>query len=116
MENSNIKEIVAGFKNLIDRVNGECSDEVINTLFIASQTMLKDLLPYKYFALDKTAWKTDILIFDNNEDRDKWLLSKDSMSVSSIEFSQMDTFSNGEWDNLNNYKITSNGELVFDLW
>lgn len=115
MENSSIKGIVADFKNLIDRVSGQCNDEVTDKLFVASQIMLKDLLPYKYFILREGSWENDILVFDSKDARDEWLSKKCSLSVSPIKFSQTDELSGGEWDNLNNYKITPNGELILTL-
>ncbi len=115
MENNNIKELVTGFNTFIDVVIGECSDEVIDKLFIVSQAMLKDLLPDKYFVLDEKALGSNILIFDSKDARDEWLSTKHSLSVSPIEFYQVDELSNGEWDNLNNYKITPNGELVLKV-
>ncbi len=116
MGNSDIKELVADFNNLIDRVSRACSDEVVDKLLIASQFMLIDLLPDKYFALNENTWETDILIFDSKDARDEWLLAKRSSSVSPIEFYRVDELSDGEWNNLNNYKITPNGELALKVW
>ncbi len=116
MENNGIKEVVEDFNALIDKVISVCSDEVADKLIIASQAMLKDLLPDKYFVQNEKALGTDILIFDSKDARDKWISSKKSSAVSPIEFYQVEELSEGEWDDLTNYKTTPNGELILKVW
>ncbi len=124
MENGGIKEVVMGFNSLIDNVNDKCGDEAANKLFIASRAVLKDLLPEKYFILREKEWSTDILIFDSKEARDEWLLAKSSLPFhptkkvvfSKIEFPKVDELLDGEWDELNYYRATSDGVLTLKVW
>ncbi|MCM1276978.1 MAG: hypothetical protein NC299_16710 [Lachnospiraceae bacterium] len=118
MNNTNIKEVVMGFKSLIDSVSEQCADETIDELLTTFRTVLKDLFPAKQFVLCEDGRSDYVLIFDSEKNRDEWLLTKcpQSCSTKIIDVALLNEYSSGEWDTPNGYEETENGELSLKLW
>ncbi len=111
MENGNIREVVSGFKGIVDNIPAQYDnfDEVFDELYEVFHQTMNELLPMKYFALCDDRYGKCINVFDSEVYCNDWLLelinaNTDSKAVyKKISFSEFVEMAANEWDDLNCY-------------
>lgn len=75
MDNGNIREVVVGFKRLVDNIPSvyDNFEDALDKFFEAFYLTMNELLPLKYFALYESECGYEIAVFDRAKDRNGWI-------------------------------------------
>ncbi len=111
MGNGNIREVVLGFKGIVDNIPTQYDnfDEVLDSLFKVFHETMNELLPMKCFAFCDDRYGRCVNVFDNKSYCNDWLLSLISANINNravykiISFSDLVKLAIDEWDDLNCY-------------
>lgn len=120
MENGNIREVVLGFKRMVDNIPTvyDNFEDALDKLFEGFYLTMEELLPLKYFALYEDMYGYEVAVFDSQEDCGKWIgkfVNSCDVSCSEITFSKFVELSHSEWSNPNCYYDEPTNILVFKL-
>lgn len=123
MDNGNIREVVVGFKRLVDNIPSvyDNFEDALDKFFEAFYLTMNELLPLKYFALYESECGYEIAVFDRAKDRNGWIdlirgaEFEDCKDCREITFSKFVELSHGEWSNPNCYSSELEDMLIFSL-
>lgn len=123
MDSGNIREVVMGFKRVIDNIPSQYDnfEDALDKFFEAFYLTMNELLPLKYFVLYEGECGYEIAIFDRAEDRDSWIdlicraELEDCKNCHEIAFEKFIELSHDEWSNPNCYSGELEDMLIFSL-
>ena len=123
MDNGNIREVVVGFKRMVDNIPSvyDNFEDALDKFFEAFCLTMNELLPLKHFALYESECGYEIAVFDRAEDRDNWIdlvrgaEFDDCKGCHEITFSKFVELSHDEWSNPNCYSGELEDMLIFSL-
>lgn len=123
MDNGKIREVVVGFKRMVDNIPSvyDNFEDALEKFFEAFYLTMNELLPLKYFALYEGECGYEIAVFDRAKDRNGWIdlirgaELDDCKDCHEITFSKFVELSHGERSNPNCYSDELEDMLIFSL-
>ena len=120
MANGNIREVVLGFKQMVKGIPSQYDnfEDALDMLFESFYLTMRELLAFKYLAIYEVGYRHEVVIFETEEDRKKWIEEISESCGGTFRHLPYPEFIerySDELGNPNNYCCEVEGALIFTL-